>query len=85
MCDATGLGNMVKIMPNRVFDVGIAEAYGVIFAAGQALSGLHPFVAIYSSFLQRAYDQLIHDVALQNLPVTIVIDRAGIVGEDRIF
>ncbi len=82
MCDATGLGNMVKTMPNRVFDVGIAEAYGVIFAAGQALSGLHPFVAIYSSFLQRAYDEMLEDVCLQKLPVTFAIDRAGIVGAD---
>ena len=82
MCDATGLGEVQKIFPERVFDVGIAEAYGVIFAAGQALSGLHPFVAIYSTFLQRAYDEILEDVCLQNLPVTFAIDRAGIVGAD---
>lgn len=82
MCDATGLTKMQNEMPDRVFDVGIAEAHGVIFAAGQAVSGLHPFVAIYSSFLQRAYDEIMEDICLQKLPVTFAIDRAGIVGAD---
>lgn len=82
MCDATGLGKMQKILPERIFDVGIAEAYGVIFAAGQAISGLHPYVAIYSSFLQRAYDEILEDVCLHRLPVTFAIDRAGVVGAD---
>lgn len=82
MCDATGLGKMQKILPKRIFDVGIAEAYGVIFAAGQAISGLHPYVAIYSSFLQRAYDEILEDVCLHRLPVTFAIDRAGVVGAD---
>ena len=82
MCDATGLGKMQEAFPERVFDVGIAEAYGVIFAAGQAITGLHPIVAIYSSFLQRAYDEMLEDVCLQKLPVTFAIDRAGIVGAD---
>lgn len=82
MCDATGLGKMQTESPDRVFDVGIAEAYGVIFAAGQAISGLHPYVAIYSSFLQRAYDEIMEDVCMQGLPVTFAIDRAGIVGSD---
>ena len=82
MCDATGLGKMQKILPDRIFDVGIAEAYGVIFAAGQAISGLHPYVAIYSSFLQRAYDEILEDVCLHKLPVTFAIDRAGVVGAD---
>ncbi len=82
MCDATGLGPMLTEFPERVFDVGIAEAYGVIFAAGQAISGYHPFVAIYSSFLQRAYDEIMEDVCLQKLPVTFAVDRAGVVGAD---
>jgi 1-deoxy-D-xylulose-5-phosphate synthase len=68
--------------PERYFDVGIAEQHAVTFAAGLACEGMRPVVAIYSTFLQRAYDQLIHDVALQNLPVTFAIDRAGIVGAD---
>ena len=82
MCDATGLNKMQEEFPERVFDVGIAEAYGVIFAAGQAINGMHPYVAIYSSFLQRAYDEIMEDVCLQKLPVTFAIDRAGIVGAD---
>ena len=82
MCDATGLGKMQKVLPERIFDVGIAEAYGVIFAAGQAISGMHPYVAIYSSFLQRAYDEILEDVCLHKLPVTFAIDRAGVVGAD---
>ncbi len=73
---------MMQKMPNRVFDVGIAEQHAVTFAAGLAESGLKPFCVVYSTFLQRAYDQVIHDVALQNLPVVFCIDRAGLVGED---
>ena len=71
-------------MPERVFDVGISEGHAVTFAGGLAKEGLHPFVAIYSSFLQRSYDQIIHDVAIQRLPVTFCIDRAGLVGEDGV-
>ncbi len=82
MTDATGLGMMSDRLKGRVFDVGIAEANAVIVAAGQALSGLHPVVAIYSSFLQRAYDEMLEDVCMQNLPVTFAVDRAGIVGSD---
>ena len=73
---------MKEKFPERVFDVGIAEAHANIFAAGLALGGMHPVVAIYSSFLQRAYDEIVEDVCLQNIPVTIAIDRAGIVGAD---
>lgn len=82
MCTATGLDQMRNRFPKRVFDVGIAEAHACIFAAGLALGGMHPVVAIYSSFLQRAYDEIIEDVCLQKLPVTFAIDRAGIVGAD---
>ena len=82
MCTATGLDQMRYRFPKRVFDVGIAEAHACIFAAGLALGGMHPVVAIYSSFLQRAYDEIIEDVCLQKLPVTFAIDRAGIVGAD---
>ena len=82
MVDATGLGTFQKLYPNRLFDVGIAEQHAVSFAAGLALSGLRPFVAIYSTFLQRAYDQILEDVCLQNLPVVFMIDRAGLVGND---
>lgn len=82
MCTATGLDQMRDRFPKRVFDVGIAEAHACIFAAGLALGGMHPVVAIYSSFLQRAYDEIIEDVCLQKLPVTFAIDRAGIVGAD---
>jgi 1-deoxy-D-xylulose-5-phosphate synthase len=82
MCTATGLDQMRDRFPKRVFDVGIAEAHACIFAAGLALGGMHPVVAIYSSFLQRAYDEIIEDVCLQKLPVTFTIDRAGIVGAD---
>ena len=71
-----------RSIPDRYFDVGIAEQHAVTFAAGLACEGMKPVVAIYSTFLQRAYDQLIHDVALQNLPVVFAIDRAGIVGAD---
>ena len=82
MGDATGLGGFYQKYPDRFFDVGIAEAHGVTFAAGLAKCGVRPIVAIYSSFLQRAYDQIIEDVALQNLPVVFGIDRAGVVGAD---
>ena len=82
MPDGTGLKEFSRIYPDRFYDVGIAEQHGVTFAAGLAKGGFHPVVAIYSTFLQRAYDQIIHDVCLQNLPVTFAIDRAGIVGED---
>ena len=78
----TGLDLMAERFPARVFDVGIAEQHGVTFAAGMAASGLRPFCAIYSTFLQRAYDQVVHDVALQRLPVRFAIDRAGLVGAD---
>jgi 1-deoxy-D-xylulose-5-phosphate synthase len=73
---------MMQVMPHRVFDVGIAEQHAVTFSAGMAAEGLIPFCNIYSSFLQRAYDQIIHDVALQHLPVVFCIDRGGLVGED---
>ena len=82
MPGGTGLDLFAKTHPNRMFDVGIAEQHGVTFAAGLAAGGLKPFVAIYSSFLQRGYDQIVHDVALQNLPVRFAIDRAGLVGAD---
>lgn len=78
----TGVDIMAKEHPKRVFDVGIAEQHAVTFAAGLAASGIKPFCAIYSTFLQRAYDQIVHDVALQNLPVRFAIDRAGLVGAD---
>ena len=71
-----------KRFPKRYFDVGIAEQHAVTFAAGLACEGLKPVVAIYSTFLQRGYDQLIHDVAIQNLPVVFALDRAGLVGAD---
>ena len=82
MREGSGLVKFSEQFPNRYFDVGIAEQHAVTFAAGLATEGLHPIVAIYSTFLQRAYDQAIHDVCLQNLPVTFAIDRAGLVGED---
>lgn len=82
MPSGTGLDIMAARFPARVFDVGIAEQHGVTFAAGMAASGLKPFVAIYSTFLQRGYDQIVHDVALQGLPVRFAIDRAGLVGAD---
>ena len=82
MPSGTGVDILAKEMPNRVFDVGIAEQHAVTFAAGLAASGIKPFCAIYSTFLQRAYDQIVHDVALQNLPVRFAIDRAGLVGAD---
>ena len=82
MLDGTGLGGFAKAFPDRTFDVGIAEGHAVTFAAGMATKGFRPVVAVYSTFLQRAYDQIIQDVALQNLPVIFGIDRAGIVGAD---
>ena len=82
MCEGSGLVEFSKEFPERYFDVGIAEQHAVTFAAGLACEKFKPVVAIYSTFLQRAYDQLIHDVALQNLPVLFAIDRAGIVGPD---
>ncbi|MGL5823231.1 MAG: 1-deoxy-D-xylulose-5-phosphate synthase [Sarcina sp.] len=82
MPDGTGLKEFAKKFPKRFFDVGIAEQHATTMAAGMALSGLKPVFAVYSTFLQRAYDQLIHDVCIQNLPVIFAIDRAGIVGED---
>ena len=82
MPSGTGLNLFKEKFPDRFYDVGIAEAHAVTFAAGLAASGLKPVVAIYSTFLQRAYDQLIHDVGLQSLPVVFVIDRAGLVGKD---
>lgn len=82
MADGTGLAKFRKLYPKQFFDVGIAEAHAVTFAAGLAAGGVKPVFAVYSSFLQRAYDQIIHDVALQNLPVVFAIDRAGLVGSD---
>lgn len=82
MSDGSGLNAFAEKYPSRFFDVGIAEQHALTFAAGLACDGLKPVVAIYSTFLQRAYDQLIHDIALQNLPVVFAIDRAGLVGAD---
>jgi 1-deoxy-D-xylulose-5-phosphate synthase len=82
MADGTGLKYLAKEMPERFFDVGIAEQHAVTMAAGLALNGCKPIVAIYSSFLQRAYDQIVHDVAIQNIPVFFCLDRAGLVGAD---
>ena len=82
MCEGSGLTGFAKKFPRRYFDVGIAEQHALTFAAGLACEGRKPVVAIYSTFLQRAYDQLIHDIALQDLPVMLAIDRAGLVGAD---
>jgi 1-deoxy-D-xylulose-5-phosphate synthase len=82
MCDGTGLDQFSQEFPRRFYDVGIAEQHAVTFAAGMATQGFIPVVAIYSTFLQRAYDQVLHDVCLQKLPVVFALDRAGIVGED---
>jgi 1-deoxy-D-xylulose-5-phosphate synthase len=82
MLEGTGLGRCKQRFPDRTYDVGIAEQHAVTFAAGLACEGLRPVVAIYSTFLQRAYDQIIHDVALQELPVTFALDRGGLVGAD---
>ena len=82
MPSGTGLDKFAELFPNRIFDVGIAEQHAVTFAAGLASEGMRPFCAIYSTFLQRAYDQVVHDVAIQGLPVRFAIDRAGYVGAD---
>ena len=82
MCDGSGMNDFAAAYPKRFYDVGIAEQHALTFAAGMACDGIKPVVAIYSTFLQRAYDQLIHDIALQNLPVVFAIDRAGLVGAD---
>lgn len=84
MPSGTSVAMMQKRFPDRTFDTGISEGHAVTFAGGLAAAGKHPFVAIYSSFLQRAYDNIIHDVAIQGLPVTFCIDRAGLVGEDGV-
>ena len=82
MCESTGLGEFARRFPDRFFDVGIAEQHAVTSAAGLASAGLHPVVAIYATFLNRAFDQLLMDVALHRLPVTVVLDRAGVTGDD---
>ncbi|MDR4473939.1 MAG: 1-deoxy-D-xylulose-5-phosphate synthase [Nitrospira sp.] len=82
MCEGTGLNAFEKEFPERIYDVGIAEQHAVTFAAGMAAQGMKPVVALYSTFLQRAYDQVVHDVATQNLPVTFCIDSGGLVAED---
>jgi len=82
MADGTGLVKFQEAFPDRFFDVGIAEAHGVCFAAGMAAQGMRPVVSIYSTFLQRAFDQLVHDVAIQDLPVLFTLDRGGLVGPD---
>ncbi|TIT56901.1 MAG: 1-deoxy-D-xylulose-5-phosphate synthase, partial [Mesorhizobium sp.] len=82
MPSGTGLDLFGEVFPSRTFDVGIAEQHAVTFAAGLASEGYKPFAAIYSTFLQRAYDQVVHDVAIQKLPVRFPIDRAGFVGAD---
>ena len=82
MPSGTGLNLFEKKFPDRMFDVGIAEQHAVTFAGGLATEGYKPFAAIYSTFLQRAYDQVVHDVAIQSLPVRFAIDRAGLVGAD---
>ena len=82
MPDGTGLDLFAKRFPRRCFDVGIAEQHAVTFCAGMAAAGMKPFCAIYSTFLQRGYDQVVHDVAIQRLPVRFAIDRAGLVGAD---
>ena len=82
MPDGTGLNKFAEVFPDRCFDVGIAEQHAVTFAAGLATEGFKPFAAIYSTFLQRAYDQIVHDVAIQKLPVRFAMDRAGLVGAD---
>ena len=82
MCEGTGLTAFAKEFPDRFHDVGIAEQHALTFAAGLATQGVRPVVAMYSTFLQRAFDQVVHDVATQNLPVTILIDRGGLVAED---
>lgn len=82
MPDGTGLTKFSRELPDRYYDVGIAEQHGVTFAAGMAAGGMKPFCAIYSTFLQRGFDQVLHDVCIQNLPVRFFMDRAGLVGDD---
>ena len=82
MNSGTGLNILQKALPDRYFDVGIAEQQAILFAAGLALQGVKPVAAIYSTFLQRAYDQIVHDVCLQKLNVVFALDRAGLVGDD---
>src|SRR5205085_6863837 len=82
MPSGTGIDIFGKAFPDRTFDVGIAEQHAVTFAGGLATEGYKPFVAIYSTFLQRAYDQVVHDIAIQKLPVRFAMDRAGLVGAD---
>ncbi len=82
MMDGCGLKGFARRFPDRFFDVGIAEEHAVTFACGLAAGGFHPFFAVYSSFLQRGYDQILHDMCMQNLPVTLMLDRAGLVGND---
>ena len=82
MCEGTGLNAFEKVFPDRIYDVGIAEQHAITFAAGMATQGMRPVCVIYSTFLQRSYDQIVHDVATQNLPVTLCIDRGGLVAED---
>lgn len=82
MIDGTGLSQFAKLNPDRIYDVGIAEQHAVTFAAGLAAGGKKPVVALYSTFMQRAYDQVLHDICLQHLPVVLCLDRAGVVGED---
>ncbi|MCK4632962.1 MAG: hypothetical protein KAT79_06795, partial [candidate division Zixibacteria bacterium] len=82
MAPGTGLVEFAERFPDRFFDVGIAEGHAACFAAGLAIEGIRPYLTVYSTFMQRAYDQVIHDIALQNLPVVICMDRAGLVGED---
>ena len=81
MSQGTGLSEFAQAFPERFIDVGISEEHGVTFAGGLATEGLRPVVAIYSTFMQRSFDQIIHDIALQNLPVVFAMDRAGLVGE----
>jgi len=82
MPDGTGLKFLAEEMPERYFDAGIAEQHAVTFCAGMACEGMKPFCTIYSTFMQRAYDQLVHDVCIQNLPVVFAMDRGGLVGAD---
>src|SRR6266568_3174064 len=82
MAEGTGLYKMHQRFPDRYFDVGIAEQHAVTFAGGMAIEGIRPVVAIYSTFLQRAFDQVVHDICVQDLHVVLAMDRAGIVGED---
>lgn len=82
MPDGTGLTRFKNEFPDRFFDVGIAEQHAVTSAAGMAAAGMRPVVAVYSSFLQRGFDQILHDVCIQNLPVVFAVDRAGLVGSD---